>query len=180
MTEKWTLTGSLADFGLDPVAGASVVVTHDPPAWVDDAGDRLLVREEREPVADDGTFTIELAVTGGNYRVATTPRSLFSPFRFPSPDGGSHALHDLYLAHHGVPVPSPGAPLVKGDPGEPGEPGAPGASVVGGRDNGDGTISFELSDGTWTVPVPVPPGPAGADGADGQDGAPGPAGPAGP
>ena len=121
MTETWTLTGSLADFGLDPVAGTSVVVTHDPPVWVDDAGDRLLVREEREPVAEDGTFAIELAVTGGNYRVATTPRSLFSPFRFPSPDGGSHALHDLYLAHHGVPVPSPGAPLVKGDPGEPGE-----------------------------------------------------------
>lgn len=39
--------------------------------------------------------------------------------------------------------------------------GAPGASVVGGRDNGDGTVSFELSDGTYTDAVVLPPGPAG-------------------
>lgn len=45
--------------------------------------------------------------------------------------------------------------IVKGDPGPPG------ASVTGGRDNGDGTVSFELSDGTYTDPVAVPPGPAG-------------------
>ena len=42
-----------------------------------------------------------------------------------------------------------------------GEEGDPGASVVGGRDNGDGTVSFELSDGTFTDPVVLPPGPAG-------------------
>ena len=42
-----------------------------------------------------------------------------------------------------------------------GAPGEPGASVTGGRDNGDGTVSFELSDGTFTDPVTVPPGPAG-------------------
>ena len=42
-----------------------------------------------------------------------------------------------------------------------GEQGDPGASVVGGRDNGDGTVSFELSDGTFTEPVVLPPGPAG-------------------
>ena len=42
-----------------------------------------------------------------------------------------------------------------------GEQGDPGASVVGGRDNGDGTVSFELSDGTFTDPVVLPPGPAG-------------------
>lgn len=42
-----------------------------------------------------------------------------------------------------------------------GEQGPPGASVTGGRDNGDGTVSFELSDGTFTDPVTVPPGPAG-------------------
>lgn len=42
-----------------------------------------------------------------------------------------------------------------------GPAGPSGASVVGGRDNGDGTVSFELSDGTYTDPVTVPPGPAG-------------------
>ncbi|HCS2945682.1 TPA: hypothetical protein OQU49_004276 [Shigella flexneri] len=42
-----------------------------------------------------------------------------------------------------------------------GDPGPAGASVTGGRDNGDGTVSFELSDGTYTDPVTVPPGPAG-------------------
>ena len=42
-----------------------------------------------------------------------------------------------------------------------GEQGDPGASVVGGRDNGDGTVSFELEDGTFTDPVVLPPGPAG-------------------
>ncbi|NEH82096.1 hypothetical protein, partial [Rhizobium ruizarguesonis] len=42
-----------------------------------------------------------------------------------------------------------------------GDPGPAGASVTGGRDNGDGTVSFELSDGTFTDPVVLPPGPAG-------------------
>lgn len=39
--------------------------------------------------------------------------------------------------------------------------GPPGPGVVGGRDNGDGTVSFELSDGSFTDPVVLPPGPAG-------------------
>lgn len=52
------------------------------------------------------------------------------------------------------------APVVIVD-GEKWTEGPPGASVVGGRDNGDGTVSFELSDGTFTEPVAVPPGPAG-------------------
>ena len=62
MTETWTLTGSLADFGLDPVAGASVVVTHDPPVWVDDAGDRLLVREELRMMLSVLLLCVELRV----------------------------------------------------------------------------------------------------------------------
>ena len=36
-----------------------------------------------------------------------------------------------------------------------------GASVVGGRDLGDGTVVFLLSDGSETDPVGLPPGPAG-------------------
>lgn len=39
--------------------------------------------------------------------------------------------------------------------------GPAGASVVGGRDNGDGTVTFLLSDGSETAPVTVPPGPEG-------------------
>ena len=39
--------------------------------------------------------------------------------------------------------------------------GPAGASVVGGRDNGDGTVTFLLSDGSETAPVAVPPGPEG-------------------
>lgn len=74
-----------------------------------------------------------------------------------------------------------------------GDPGPAGASVVGGRDNGDGTVSFELSNGTFTDPVAVPPGPRGETGPEGPQGpqgpqgvpgadsvVPGPAGPAGP
>ncbi|WP_341856451.1 hypothetical protein [Brachybacterium sp. GPGPB12] len=52
------------------------------------------------------------------------------------------------------------APVVVID-GEKWATGPAGASVTGGRDNGDGTVSFELSDGTYTDPVTVPPGPAG-------------------
>ena len=52
------------------------------------------------------------------------------------------------------------APVLVVD-GEKWTAGPPGASVVGGRDNGDGTVSFELSDGTYTEPVVLPPGPAG-------------------
>ena len=51
--------------------------------------------------------------------------------------------------------------VIDGEKWAQGAPGAPGASVTGGRDNGDGTVSFELSDGTYTDPVAVPPGPAG-------------------
>ena len=51
-----------------------------------------------------------------------------------------------------------------------GEQGPPGASVTGGRDNGDGTVSFELSDGTFTDPVTVPPGPRGEQGPEGPQG----------
>lgn len=39
--------------------------------------------------------------------------------------------------------------------------GPAGASVVGGRDNGDGTVTFLLSDGSESAPVAVPPGPEG-------------------
>ena len=39
--------------------------------------------------------------------------------------------------------------------------GPAGASVVGGRDNGDGTVTFLLSDGSESAPVDVPPGPEG-------------------
>lgn len=180
MTETWTLTGSLADFGLDPVGGVELVVEHDPAVWVDDTGDRLLVRAERAPFADDGTVSVDLAVTGGHYRVRTSPRSLFEPFAFPSPTEGTHSLHALYEQHHGVPAPSPLAPMVRGASAYEvavaagfegteaewlaslgGIPGDPGASVVGARDNGDGAVSFLLSDGTETDPVTVPPGPAG-------------------
>ncbi|MCT1430552.1 hypothetical protein M3G50_07270 [Brachybacterium muris] len=52
------------------------------------------------------------------------------------------------------------APVVVVD-GEKWARGPAGASVTGGRDNGDGTVSFELSDGTFTDPVVLPPGPAG-------------------
>lgn len=52
------------------------------------------------------------------------------------------------------------APVIVVD-GEKWTVGPPGASVVGGRDNGDGTVSFELSDDTFTEPVVLPPGPAG-------------------
>ena len=60
-----------------------------------------------------------------------------------------------------------------------GDPGPPGASVTGGRDNGDGTVSFELSDGTFTDPVTVPPGPRGEQGPEGPQGPQGPQGAAG-
>lgn len=45
--------------------------------------------------------------------------------------------------------------------GKQGDPGRPGVSVVGGVDQGDGTVRFVLSDGTETDPVVLPPGPAG-------------------
>ena len=61
-----------------------------------------------------------------------------------------------------------------------GDPGPPGASVTGGRDNGDGTVSFELSDGTFTDPVTVPPGPRGEQGPEGPEGPQGPKGDPGP
>ncbi|MGP5098411.1 hypothetical protein ACTXJ1_10365 [Brachybacterium alimentarium] len=70
--------------------------------------------------------------------------------------------------------------IVKGDPGPAG------ASITGAVDNGDQTVSFTLSDGTETEPVPIPPGPqgergpAGVDGADGQDGVQGVQGDPGP
>lgn len=60
-----------------------------------------------------------------------------------------------------------------------GDPGPPGASVTGGRDNGDGTVSFELSDGTYTGPVAVPPGPQGVEGPAGPRGLQGDPGPQG-
>ena len=51
--------------------------------------------------------------------------------------------------------------VIDGEKWSQGAPGTPGASVTGGRDNGDGTVSFELSDGSFTDPVVLPPGPAG-------------------
>ena len=114
MTDTWTLTGRLADFGLDPVAGVELVIEHKPHVWVDDEGGRLLVQAERIPFDDDGTVSVDLAVTGGNYSVRTSPRSLFGSFTFPSPTGGTHELHDLYVTHRGVPVASPLAPIVRG------------------------------------------------------------------
>ena len=50
---------------------------------------------------------------------------------------------------------------VAANPDLQGDPGPPGASVVGGVDQGDGTIRFVLSDGSQTDPVTLPPGPAG-------------------
>lgn len=57
--------------------------------------------------------------------------------------------------------------------------GPPGASVTGAVDNGDQTVSFTLSDGTETDPVPIPPGPQGERGPEGPEGPPGPEGPQG-
>lgn len=178
----WTLTGNIKDFGGDARSDFNLNISHDPPLWTD-GGDVLIGSETARfdsfgyIVDASGRRGVELASTTGNYTLSLSSGKVFQPFSFPSPEFGTHDLGKLYQTHKGITPASPLDPLVKGDPGEPGEPGA---SVVGGRDNGDGTISFELSDGTWTVPVPVPPGPAGADGADGQDGAPGPAGPPGP
>lgn len=122
MTDTWTLTGELGDFGLDPVPGATLVVEHDPPVWPDEDGDRLLVLGERARfdaagvlVDDDGEPGLTLAVTGGHYRFRTSPRSLFGLFTIPpEAQGGTRSLHDLYVAHHGVPVPSPLVPRVRG------------------------------------------------------------------
>lgn len=64
-----------------------------------------------------------------------------------------------------------------------GEQGDPGASVTGAVDNGDQTVSFTLSDGTETDPVPIPPGPQGERGpagVQGVQGDPGPEGERGP
>lgn len=84
------------------------------------------------------------------------------------PEGGETTIADAV----GEVVPD--GIVTKGDPGDPG------ASVVGGRDNGDGTVSFELSDGTYTDPVTVPPGPRGEEGPEGPQGPQGPEGPQGP
>ena len=40
-------------------------------------------------------------------------------------------------------------------------PGDDGASVVGATDNGDGTLTFLMSDGSTTDPITIPPGPEG-------------------
>lgn len=58
--------------------------------------------------------------------------------------------------------------------------GPPGASVTGAVDNGDQTVSFTLSDGTETDPVPIPPGPQGVPGEQGPPGEPGVQGDPGP
>ena len=76
--------------------------------------------------------------------------------------------------------------VIDGEKWAKGDPGPAGASITGAVDNGDQTVSFTLSDGTETEPVPIPPGPqgergpAGVDGADGQDGAQGVQGDPGP
>lgn len=70
------------------------------------------------------------------------------------------------------------APVIVID-GEKWARGPAGASVTGAVDNGDQTVSFTLSDGTETDPVPIPPGPQGERGAEGPEGPPGPQGPKG-
>lgn len=70
------------------------------------------------------------------------------------------------------------APVLVVD-GEKWAAGPAGASVTGAVDNGDQTVSFTLSDGTETDPVPIPPGPQGERGTEGPEGPPGPEGPQG-
>jgi hypothetical protein len=86
------------------------------------------------------------------------------------------------------PAGSPGADGADGQDGAPGADGADGVSVVDANDNGDGTFTLELSDGTFTAPVATipgetgpagPKGDAGEPGVPGEDGAPGEQGPAG-
>lgn len=67
------------------------------------------------------------------------------------------------------------APVIVVD-GEKWTVGPAGASVTGAVDNGDQTVSFTLSDGTETDPVPIPPGPQGVPGEQGPPGDPGPRG----
>ena len=98
--------------------------------------------------------------TGGVAGEAWLKAGMWRAYVYPS-EGRSYTLHlgipedgDVTLADVVGEV-VPDGIVTRGEQGEPG------ASVVGGRDNGDGTVSFELSDGTFTEPVVLPPGPAG-------------------
>jgi len=56
----------------------------------------------------------------------------------------------------------------------PGDPGPAGRGIANIRDNGDSTLTIEMTDGSTFGPFPLPPGPAGPPGTDSST--PGPAG----
>lgn len=136
-----------------------------------------------------GQETVTARITDGDAeRVELTP----GPWRVRViPDVGT--AWDTWLIELTEDMPEPVdlaslAPVlvIDGEKWAKGNPGPAGASVTGAVDNGDQTVSFTLSDGAETEPVPIPPGPqgergpAGVDGADGQDGAQGVQGDPGP
>lgn len=133
-------------------------------------GTDMVVAEIEEGVAEP----VEL--TPGAWRVYVRPRvgSAWPSFLVELTEGMPEPVDLVDLA-----------PVLVVD-GEKWTVGPPGASVTGAVDNGDQTVSFTLSDGTETDPVPIPPGPqgergpAGVDGADGRDGAQGVQGDPGP
>lgn len=108
-------------------------------------GTDMVVAEIEEGVAEP----VEL--TPGTWRVYVRPRvgSAWPSFLVELTEGMPEPVDLVDLA-----------PVLVVD-GEKWSQGKPGASVTGAVDNGDQTVSFTLSDGTETDPVPIPPGPQG-------------------
>lgn len=123
-------------------------------------GTDVVVAEIEEGVAEP----VEL--TPGTWRVYVRPRvgSAWPSFLVELTEGMPEPVDLVDLA-----------PVLVVD-GEKWTVGPPGASVTGAVDNGDQTVSFTLSDGTETDPVPIPPGPQGVPGEQGPPGDPGPRG----
>ena len=107
-----TLTGTLTDHGVNPLTGATIIVTPTPAVTVDKDGQVVHLGGTEVTTDETGFFTVDLATGPGlSYTVRTTAGGRLRPVRFAAEaDGATVDLSDA----HPIPAPSPMAEYVRG------------------------------------------------------------------
>ena len=135
----FTLTGTLADHGGQPLAGATLIIAPTPSVTIDHTGNVVHLGGTEVTTDETGAFTVELVTVDlGDgerpvYTIRTTAGGRLRPVRFMAPeDGITVDLADVTPA----PAVGPYVEYVKGDPG------ADGFAAIIPTDNGNGTTTL--------------------------------------